>query len=283
MGVLIKLGNWDTEACTEDRAWPCETEAGIGMMCLPAEECKCSLATPGSWEGGLGHILLQNFQKEPTLQTTWSQASSHLNFLSTNICPLSRPVCSTVLQQPQEKNAFQRREGTPDIQGTAGSRCAPSRVRGEEAQEMWEERTGWVTCATQPRRLTLVVGGVDPQDELIGQPHWTHYRDNRQQDGDVVQGGGSLWVDQSSGNDVEVGVQTELELGPWEFCGLQVGWERFQEMFPRCQYFTNSWMVLVEFHQYYNQVFLGTSQIPLQNFIHKNNCSIMDMLFYIMR
>ena len=59
-----------------------------------------------------------------------------------------------------------------------------------------------------------MVGGVDPQDELIGQPHWTHYRDNRQQDGDVVQGGGSLWVDQSSGNDVEVGVQTELELGP---------------------------------------------------------------------
>lgn len=34
-GILIKVGNLDTEICTEDRVRPRETEAGRGMMRPP--------------------------------------------------------------------------------------------------------------------------------------------------------------------------------------------------------------------------------------------------------
>lgn len=71
MGVLLKVGNVDTGTFNSltDRVGPRETEAGNGVMCLPAKECTGLLATARRWERGLGQILRRSPEKEPTLQT----------------------------------------------------------------------------------------------------------------------------------------------------------------------------------------------------------------------
>lgn len=105
-----------------DRVGPRETEAGNGVMCLPAKECTGLLATTRRWERGLGQILRRTPRRnQPCRQLDLGLAASSI--VTQEMCVVSAAQCvARRYGSPRRRVQVSRREGALHPEGQLEAR-----------------------------------------------------------------------------------------------------------------------------------------------------------------